>query len=97
MTPEATILEFPSVTDWRDSAECRGYPTDWWFPEKSDGPAGYDKARTVCATCPVTGDCLTHALHAPETRGMWGGLTQPQLVAIRRRHHIRPATGTTDA
>lgn len=89
MTDLATVLEFPTVTDWRDLAECRGYPTDWWFPEKIDGPAGYNLARQVCATCPVTGECLAHALHEPETKGMWAGLTPTQLVTRRRELGIR--------
>lgn len=87
----ATIITFPigDVSAWQDMAECRGYPTDWWFPEKSDGPAGYQKARRVCTQCPVQDECLDHALVEPETKGMWGGRTPPELVVLRRTLGIR--------
>lgn len=87
----ATIITLPvgETTTWQDHAECRGYPTDWWFPEKTDGPAGYTRARQVCATCPAAADCLEHALHEPETKGMWAGRTPQQLVALRRQRGIR--------
>lgn len=86
----ATIIALPAAdaSGWQDTAECRGYPTDWWFPEKVDGPAGYTKARQVCAVCPVRDDCLDHALHHPERKGMWGGHTPMELRAIRRTYGI---------
>lgn len=82
----ATIVTLPQAEapEWQDVAECRGYPTDWWFPEKTDGPAGYTRARQVCAVCPVDEECLDHALNEPETKGMWAGHTPPQLVTLRR-------------
>ncbi len=87
----ATIITLPAgeQTDWQDTAECRSYPTDWWFPEKTDGPAGYTKARQVCRSCPVADECLDHALYEPETKGMWGGHTPTELVTIRRTLGIR--------
>lgn len=84
MTATLTLVT-SSDADWRDDAECAGYPTDWWFPDKTDGAHCYTRARTVCAMCTVRSDCLEHALSAPEVRGMWGGRTPVELSRERGR------------
>ena len=47
---------------WRERAACLGYPTSWWFP----GPdpihkANNERAKTLCAACPVRCQCLAYA------------------------------------
>jgi hypothetical protein len=33
------------------------------------------RAKRICATCPVTAECLDYALRHGEKYGVWGGLT----------------------
>lgn len=49
------------------------------------GPAGErgsarqqreERAKEICADCPVQQACLQHALAAAEPYGVWGGLTE---------------------
>jgi WhiB family redox-sensing transcriptional regulator len=78
----------PSGDAWRSLAACRGWPVDWWYPPVSRGsfrPSPYDRARQVCASCPVVEPCALAGAH--EAHGMWGGLTP----AERRRQRRRPA------
>ncbi len=55
---------------WRDQAACAGKPTEWWFPARNDGP-DVDRARSVCASCPVRDECEDAG--RGEYAGMWGG------------------------
>ncbi|MEZ5216133.1 MAG: WhiB family transcriptional regulator [Ilumatobacteraceae bacterium] len=49
---------------------CRSYPPATFFP--SDG-VGVDRARRICANCPVTEPCLEYALEHRIDHGVWGG------------------------
>jgi WhiB family redox-sensing transcriptional regulator len=73
---------------WDGDAACRGQATSIWFPELKGGPGRADpfaEARMVCRTCPVSGDCLAHALrHERDSTGMWGGLTLEERRQLRR-------------
>ena len=44
-----------SVTAWMALGNCRNYPPAVFFP--SDG-VGVDRARKICADCPVSATCL---------------------------------------
>ena len=48
-----------SATGWMALGLCRMYSPSTFFP--SDG-VGVDKARKICAGCPVKSECLEHAL-----------------------------------
>jgi len=52
---------------------CRNFAPEVFFP--SDG-AGVDKARKICATCPVQEHCLEYALLEQIEHGVWGGLSE---------------------
>ena len=68
---------------WRDQAACHGLPMEWFFPEKPNGDTSYDQGKRVCATCPVTEQCLAHALKTGEAHGIWGGLNEVERRALR--------------
>jgi WhiB family redox-sensing transcriptional regulator len=79
-----------TATSWMADGNCRNYPPAVFFP--SDG-VGVDRARRICATCPVTAECLEYALEQHIDHGVWGGC-QPRAVtptwcrsstALRRR------------
>lgn len=54
-----------------------------FFPDKED-LAGIAKAKAICATCPVAGECLTWAIETNQTEGVWGGHTPKERRALRR-------------
>jgi hypothetical protein len=51
-----------------------------------------ERAKAVCATCPVQTRCLQHALEYREHHGIWGGTTEAERRRIIRRRRRR-ATG----
>lgn len=68
---------------------CRGYPTDWWYPDK--GKENYNnskKAVTICKQCPIKQQCLDYSL-VNETHGIWGGLRESEREIERRRLNIQ--------
>ena len=85
-----TITEGVRSTDWRRNAECRG-PNGAWFyppsrPERREERARREaKAKTICAMCAVSQQCLEYALETREQHGVWGGLTE-----LERRMMITP-------
>lgn len=67
---------------WELEAECRGMDSTIFYPA-TDEEAG--PAKAVCATCPVAGACLEHALAIREKDGVWGGHTERERQRIIRR------------
>ena len=68
-------------------AACRDHPVDWWFVEggvTTESLVIIERAKAVCAACPVDLECLAHAVTRPETIGLWGGYTPKRLRAIRK-------------
>ena len=58
-------------TLWMAEGLCRDKPPAIFFP--SDG-VGVDRARKICATCPVREECLEYALdqsHRPRCVGRY--------------------------
>lgn len=43
-------------------------------------------AKAICATCPVTLDCLIASFRMGETHGVWGGLTARERLMYLRSH-----------
>lgn len=78
----------PSLPDppaWRDQGACRGADPALWFPERGQSCV---EAKTICAGCPVRGECLDFALDLGEKFGIWGGKSE------RERRRMRPARRT---
>lgn len=75
------------MASWRDSAACRGEDPDLWFPiGRSDEFAPeIEKAKKICAVCPVRSDCLQDALDVPHKYGIWGGTDEWERATLRRR------------
>ena len=80
----------PPVGDWADDAGCKGH-TATMFPRYRGGSQDrgeYVAAKQLCATCPVTDQCLEHAIRHREREGVWGGTTPTdRLRIIRRRRY----------
>lgn len=67
---------------WHRRAACRGTSADHF----SHDTAELSAARENCARCPVTTECLEHALAVPEAFGVWAGMTPKE-----RRRLVREA------
>ncbi len=79
----ATPLPDPdSPTAWMADGLCRLYPPEMFFP--SDG-VGVEKAKKICATCPVSSVCLEHALDHRIEHGVWGGASERQRRRILKQ------------
>lgn len=80
--------DMPSSTDdWRHHAECREEDPELFFPLGNTGPAlaQVEEAKAVCRRCPVIDSCLTWALASGQDSGVWGGLSEDERRAIKRR------------
>lgn len=74
---------------WLHGAACRDIDPETFYPVGVTGPAldQIDEAKAVCARCPVRSSCLEWALTsgADMGYGVWGGLTESERAAIKRR------------
>lgn len=71
------------ATAWRMKAKCAGQGA-LFFDDACE-----QRAKRICAACPVMVECIEHALNRPERHGVWGGKT----VKERRRMAFRRAAG----
>ena len=74
--------------DWRHKAVCRDEDPELFFPVGNSGPAlaQIADAKLVCNRCPVTTDCLTWALDSGQDAGVWGGMSEDERRALKRRN-----------
>jgi WhiB family redox-sensing transcriptional regulator len=83
------VAESPAKTwveDWTIAAACRGMDPDELFVQG----AAQNRAKTVCAACPVRTECLADALDNRVEFGVWGGMTERERRALlRRRPDVR--------
>ncbi|WP_225833749.1 WhiB family transcriptional regulator [Streptomyces sp. NK08204] len=79
------------MSDWREQAACRGTDPDLFFPVGTTGPAAQQtqRAKKVCACCRVRERCLRWALDTGQSIGIWGGTTETERRALRRRVSVR--------
>jgi WhiB family redox-sensing transcriptional regulator len=67
---------------------CLAVEPDLFFAEL---PAEVERAKSVCAGCPVRAHCLAGALRRREPWGVWGGeLLVRGVVVPRKRPRGRP-------
>ena len=75
---------------WRESAACRYLETDLFFPIGKTGRAVEEiqRAKEVCAGCPVRQPCLAFALDTHQGYGIWGGYDEDERrVMLRQRRN----------
>jgi hypothetical protein len=75
------------MSDWRHHAACREQDPALFFPDGNSSPAlvQIGVAKAVCRRCPVIDLCLQWALEAGQEFGVWGGLSEGERRAMRRR------------
>jgi WhiB family transcriptional regulator, redox-sensing transcriptional regulator len=76
-----------NLAEWWTLAACQSADPDLFFPISGAGPARaqVERAKAVCAGCPVLSDCLRYALAAGPLQGVWGGLTEDERRLLRQR------------
>jgi WhiB family redox-sensing transcriptional regulator len=79
-----------TATAWMADGNCRNYPPAAFFP--SDG-VGVDRARKICASCPVTATCLEYALENRIDHGVWGGCSERERRRILKRRKVDLTVG----
>jgi WhiB family transcriptional regulator, redox-sensing transcriptional regulator len=74
--------------DWRHRAACRDEDPELFFPIGNTGPAllQIEEAKAVCMRCDVREACLQWALDSGQDAGVWGGLSEDERRALRRRN-----------
>lgn len=78
----AQLLIEDDEESWLDRALCAQTDPEAFFPEKGGSTR---EARRVCQSCDVREDCLQTALKNDERFGIWGGLTERERRALKRR------------
>ncbi len=85
-----TRLPAPTLTywSWQGLAACRGMDLEAFF--HPTGERGHDRrnreerAKRVCATCPVLDPCRRWARTVQEPFGVWGGESEDERRAVIR-------------
>src|SRR4030081_88518 len=77
--------------DWRHRAACRDEDPELFFPIGTSGPAvlQVEQAKAVCRRCSVVDDCLQWALETGQDAGVWGGMSEEERRAVKRRGGLR--------
>lgn len=77
--------------DWRHRGKCRGEDPELFFPVGNSGPAleQIAEAKAVCADCLVVTECLAWALESGQDAGVWGGMSEDERRALKRRNARR--------
>jgi WhiB family redox-sensing transcriptional regulator len=73
--------------DWRHRAACRDEDPELFFPVGTSGPALLQiaEAKIACRRCPVSTECLNWALASGQDAGVWGGMSEDERRALKRR------------
>jgi WhiB family transcriptional regulator, redox-sensing transcriptional regulator len=78
-----------SSYEWQMQGTCRTADPEAFFPaEASRGrnrASIENRAKAMCAQCPVIEECLDHAMRVREPYGVWGGLTAEERNQLQRR------------
>ncbi len=97
-----------NALDWQDQASCNGHDPSVFFG--AEGVAmtepETERAKRICAICPVREACLEFALSTNQKHGVWGGAGEverrrmkcdrnPRSTARRQEASRLAAIGTT--
>lgn len=81
----------PNDNRWMEHAECKGTDPELFHPHRGEMGA-LRSAQRVCSECPVASECLEWALIVPDTRGVWGGLSEDARARMRRARGLTQNT-----
>ena len=74
--------------NWRNRAACFGEDPELFFPEGNTAPSllQTDQAKAICRRCEVSETCLKWAIESGQDAGVWGGLSEDERRALKRRN-----------
>jgi WhiB family redox-sensing transcriptional regulator len=76
--------------EWQLRAACRGMSSSHFFhPWNERGPereARIQRAKQICAGCPVIDACRQQALELQGMYGIWGWLSEDERLILLNRH-----------
>jgi WhiB family redox-sensing transcriptional regulator len=67
--------------NWTEQANCKDMDKSLFFPSTI---GGIKLAKRVCATCPVSAECLQYATDNGLEYGVWGGLGETDRLRLAR-------------
>jgi WhiB family redox-sensing transcriptional regulator len=74
---------------------CHLSDPDLWFAEN---PVELERAKALCADCPIRRECLAAALERQEPWGVWGGeILERGTIIARKRPRGRPRKNTEES
>jgi WhiB family redox-sensing transcriptional regulator len=74
---------------------CHVGDPDLWFAES---PVDLERAKALCADCPIRRECLAAALERQEPWGVWGGeIIERGTIVARKRPRGRPRKNTEES
>jgi WhiB family redox-sensing transcriptional regulator len=75
------------MADWRHRAACLDVDPELFFPIGSTGPAFLQimDAKAICGRCDVVEQCLQWALESGQEAGVWGGMSEDERRALKRK------------
>lgn len=86
--PHTLLAPLADDWEWQQHGRCRGADSTLFFPSEGERrPARarrLKRAKRLCGGCPVIQACREHALTVGEPYGIWGGMSERELVAARR-------------
>ena len=75
------IIE-PQKLGWKEAGLCNQTDPEIFFPEKGGSTR---EAKRICRNCTVKEICLEHALETEERFGIWGGKSERERRAIKKK------------
>lgn len=79
----------PERPGWHMRAACLGFiqqGKDWWFPTVGRPGTDDKTAKQICATCPVSAECLADAMQqGAYCVGIWGGTNAEDRRRLRTK------------
>ena len=81
--------------DWRHRSACLDEDPELFFPIGNTGPALVQvaEAKAICRRCDVLQECLDWAVSSGQDAGVWGGMSEDERRAFKRRATRAARTG----
>jgi len=72
---------------WRNQSACLDEEPELFFPIGNTCLAlvQIEEGKAVCRRCEVVEACLSWAIQSGQTAGVWGGMSEDERTAHRRR------------
>ena len=86
--PAKSVLATACRQKTKLAVPCHIGNPDLWFAEN---PVELERAKALCADCPIRRECLDAALQRQEPWGVWGGeIIERGTIIARKRPRGRP-------